>query len=103
MSGYPMQLNSLLYNANDIYGGGFRVRNQAIGGHLGTEKQGPCISALIGGGFDDNIDIISWESFMNHGTHVNSIVIDFVLHCDYVYSEPYHHSIPLKKKVSTLH
>ena len=72
MSAYPMQLQSLMqviWNKYAITGGAFRVRDQAIGGHLGTQKQGPCLSAIVGT-YDKNIDMISWESFMNDGSHV---------------------------------
>eukprot|EP01083_Nonionella_stella_P097232 273279_1 len=72
MSAYPMQLQSLMqviWNKYSVYGGAFRVRNQAVGGHLGTVKQGPCISALIGT-YDKRVDMVSWESFMNDGSHI---------------------------------
>ena len=72
MSSYPMQLQSLMqviWNKYAIYGGAFRVRNQAIGGHLGTHKQGPCINAIIGT-YDKNIDMVAWESFMNDGSRI---------------------------------
>ena len=72
MSAYPMQLQSLMqviWNKYAIIGGAFRVRNQAIGGHLGTAKQGPCLTAIVGT-YDKNIDMISWESFMNDGSKI---------------------------------
>ena len=64
MSGYPMQLQSILrpfWQKYGYYGASFRVLNHAIGGHLGTDDLNWCLKSLVG----ESPDVIFWESVMN--------------------------------------
>ena len=66
MAAYPMQLQSLMqsiWNVVGVRGASFRVRNAAVGGHVGTIKLGPCVGSLIDN-HDHHIDFVTWESGM---------------------------------------
>ena len=61
MSSYPMQLQSLMqsiWNTIGLRGASFRVRDAAVGGHVGTRKLGPCVGSLIDN-HDHHIDFVT--------------------------------------------